>query len=68
MTGSDLIVLAPWLIFVVGLSVVCFLLLRSTRASGPRQSLRVRRSRRARRRHDPQEEQCREKNAEARTL
>jgi hypothetical protein len=68
MTGSDLIVLAPWLVFVVGLSVVCFLLLRSTRASGPRRSLRARRSRRARRRHDPQEEQCREKNAAARTL
>ena len=67
MTGSDLIVLAPWLVFVVALSVVCLLLLRSTRASGPRRSLRGRRPRRARRsrrRHDPQEEQCREKNAE----
>jgi heme exporter protein D len=70
MTGSDLIVLAPWLVFAVGLAVVCLLLVRSTRAAGPRRSLRVRRSRRARRsrrRHDPQEEQCSEKNAEART-
>ena len=68
MTGSDLIVLAPWLVFVVGLAVVFLLLLRSTRASGPRRSLRARRSRRPGRRHDPQEEQCRKKNAAARTL
>jgi hypothetical protein len=63
MTGSDLIVLAPWLVFAVGLTVVCLLLLRSTRASGHRRSLRTRRSRR---RHDPQEPKCHEKNAEAR--
>jgi hypothetical protein len=69
MTGSDLIVLAPWLVFAVGLAVVCLLLLRSTRAAGSRRSFRAfraRRSRRARRRHDPQEMRCRENNAQAR--
>ena len=69
MTGSDLIVLAPWLVFAVGLAVVCLLLLRSTRASGSRRSFRAfraRRSRQARRRHDPQEMRCRENNAQAR--
>ena len=40
MTGSDLIVLAPWLVFAVGLAVVCLLLLRSTRAAGSRRSFR----------------------------
>jgi hypothetical protein len=69
MTGSDLIVLAPWLVFAVGLAVVCLLLLRSTRASGSRRSFRTfraRRSRRPRRRHDPQEMTCPENNAQAR--
>ena len=41
MTGSDLIVLAPWLVFAVGLAVVCLLLLRSSRASGSRRSFRT---------------------------
>ena len=62
MTGSDLIVLAPWLVFAVGLTVICLLLLRSTRARGHRRSFRTRRSRR----HHPQETRCPEKNAEAR--
>ena len=75
MTGSDLIVLAPWLVFAVGLAVVCLLLLRSSRASGSRRSFwssqafrvfRARRSRRPRRRHDPREMRCRENNAQAR--
>ena len=69
MTGSDWIVLAPWLVFAVGLAVVCLLLLRSTRAAGSRRSFRTfrgRRSRRPRRRHDPQEMRCRENNAQAR--
>ena len=69
MTGSDLIVLAPWLVFAVGLAVVCLLLLRSTRASGSRRSFRMFRARhlrRPRRRHDPQELRCRENNAQAR--
>ena len=81
MTGSDLIVLAPWLVFAVGLAVVCLLLLRSSRASGSRRSFRTfrtsrasrafrafraRRSCRPRRRHDPQEMRCRANNAQAR--
>ena len=69
MTGSDWIVLAPWLVFAVGLAVVCLLLLRSTRASGSRRSFRTfraRHPRRPRRRHDPQEMRCRENNAQAR--
>jgi hypothetical protein len=69
MTGSDLIVLAPWLVFAVSLAVVCLLLLRSTRAAGSRRSFRTfraRRSRRPRRRHDHQEMRCRENNAQAR--
>ena len=69
MTGSDLIVLAPWLVFAVGLAVVCLLLLRSTRAAGSRRSFRMfraRHPRRPRRRHDPQELRCRENNAQAR--
>jgi hypothetical protein len=70
MTGSDLIVLAPWLVFAVGLAVVCLLLVRSTRATGARRSFRSfrarRPARRSRRRHDPQEMRCRENNAQAR--
>lgn len=72
MTGSDLIVMAPWLVFAVALAVVCLLLLRSThstRAPGSRRSsrtFRARRSRRPGRRHDPQEMTCRENNAQAR--
>ena len=62
MTGSDLIVLAPWLVFAVVLAVIC-LLLRSTRAAGQRRSFRTRRSPR---RHDQAETRCPEKNAEAR--
>ena len=63
MTGSDLIVLAPWLVFAVVLAVICLLLLRSTRAAGQRRSFRTRRSPR---RHDQAEPRCPEKNAEAR--
>jgi hypothetical protein len=63
MTGADLIVLAPWLVFAVGLAVVCLLLLRSTRAAGTRRPFRIRRSRR---RPHPQETRCRENNAQAR--
>ena len=63
MTGSDLIVLAPWLVFAMVLTVICLLLLRSTRAAGHRRPVRTRRSRR---RHDQAETRCPEKNAEAR--
>ena len=34
MTGTDLIVLAPWIAFAIGLAAICLLLLRSRRASG----------------------------------
>jgi hypothetical protein len=44
MTGSDLIVAAPWIIFGVGLAVLCIRLLRARR-SAPRSPT-------ARRRHD----------------
>ncbi len=36
MTGTDLIVLAPWIVFAAGLAVIGVLLLRSRRASGSR--------------------------------
>jgi hypothetical protein len=39
-TGTDLIVLAPWIAFAVGLAAICFLLLRSRRASGSQRSPR----------------------------
>ena len=32
MTGTDLIVLAPWIVFAAGLAVICLVLLRSHRA------------------------------------
>ena len=41
MTGTDLIVLAPWIVFIAGLAVICVLLLRSRRASGPGPSGRL---------------------------
>ena len=76
MTGTDLIVLAPWIVFAVGLAVICLVLLRSHRASGPRPRRSPGRSPRpvparpggagAGRRPDPQETRCPEKNAEAR--
>ena len=40
MTGTDLIVLAPWIAFAVGLAAICLLLLRSRRASGSQRSPR----------------------------
>jgi hypothetical protein len=80
MTGTDLIVLAPWIVFIAGLAVICVLLLHSRRASGsrpqrPPRSARSARSARDARdapasrelasRPDPQETRCRENNAEA---
>jgi hypothetical protein len=61
MTGIDLIVLAPWIVFAVGLAVIGLLLLRSRRASGPRP--------RGRRPgppavSNPEETRCPEKNAQ----
>ena len=40
MTGTDLIVLAPWIAFAIGLAAICLLLLRSRRASGSQRSPR----------------------------
>jgi hypothetical protein len=72
MTGSDLLVLAPWIIFIAGLAVICVLLLRSRCASGSR----LRRpppsapgapaGREPAHRQDPQEATCRENNAQPR--
>lgn len=76
MTGTDLIVLAPWIAFGAGLAVICLVLLRSHRASGPRPRRSPHRSSRpvqgatANRVRagcpDPQETRCPEKNAQAR--
>jgi hypothetical protein len=71
MTGTDLIVLAPWIVFIAGLAVICVLLLRSRRASGsrpqrpPRSARDVPASREPASGPDPQETRCRENNAEA---
>ena len=40
MTGTDLIVLAPWIAFAIGLAAIWLLLLRSRRASGSQRSPR----------------------------
>ena len=63
MTGTDLIVLAPWIAFAVGLATICLVLLRSRRASGSRP--------RGRRPSppavsNPEEATCSEKNAKVR--
>ena len=71
MTGTDLIVLAPWIVFIAGLVVICVLLLRSRRASGSRHQRPPPSARDARAgqepasRPDSQETRCRENNAEA---
>jgi len=36
MTGSDLIVLAPWIVFAVALAAICLFLFRSRHESRPR--------------------------------
>ena len=62
MTGTDLIVLAPWIAFAVGLAAICLLLLRSRRASGP--GPRPMSGPPAA--PNPEETRCPEKNAKAR--
>jgi len=64
MTGTDLIVVAPWIIFAAALTVVCIRLFRARRAS------RQHASRRApdpepERCPDPQGTQCPKNNAQA---
>ena len=72
MTGSDLLVLAPWIVFIAGLAVICVLLLRSRGASGsrprrpPRSAPGDPTGREPADRKDSQEARCRENNAEAR--
>ena len=72
MTGSDLIVLAPWIVFIAGLAIICVLLLRSHRASGsrprqpPRSAPGAPTGREPANRKDSQEARCRENNAQAR--
>ena len=79
MTGADLIVLAPWIAFAVGLAVVCVLLLRSQRPTRPPRppwpprdprsapgASRAPADSEADSRPDPQETRCQQKNAEAR--
>jgi len=77
MTGSDLLVLAPWIVFAVALAAICVLLLRSrheSRArhrrpgrpfSGPAGSASPA-DREPASCANPQEARCREKNAQAR--
>jgi hypothetical protein len=71
MTGTDLIVLAPWIVFIAGLAVICVLLLRSHRASGsrpprpPRSAPGAPAGQEPAHRQDTQEARCRENNAEA---
>jgi len=81
MTGSDLIVAAPWIAFAVALAIVCILLLRSDRASrrgpgrpfppssdlaDPMPRRRRRRTDHKDNRPDPQEARCPEEDPEAR--
>ena len=49
MTGTDLIVLAPWVVFAVALATIFLFLLRAHRAPGPRGARRARQPRRAQR-------------------
>jgi hypothetical protein len=57
MTGTDLIVVAPWIIFAAGLSIVCIRLLRARRASGRHAAKPPQRP------SHPQEARCPNKNA-----
>ena len=67
MTGTDLIVLAPWIVFAAGLAVIGFLLLRSRRVSRPRpRATRSRRPPRPPGRPNPEEARCSKPNAQAR--
>jgi hypothetical protein len=79
MTGTDLLVLAPWIAFAVVLAVICVLLFRSQRASRPprppwpprfpgsaRKAPGAPADQEPGSRPDPQETRCQEKNAEAR--
>jgi hypothetical protein len=70
MTGSDLLVLAPWIVFIAGLAVICVLLLRSRSGSRlrrpPRSAPGAPAGREPANCQDPQEARCRENNAQPR--
>jgi hypothetical protein len=72
MTGSDLLVLAPWIVFIAGLAVIGVLLLRSRCASGsrprrpPRSAPGADAGREPASRQNPREARCCENNAQAR--
>jgi hypothetical protein len=61
MTGSDLIVAAPWIAFAVTLAIVCFLLLRLDRASRSTRRRRIKDASEKDGHHDQQEARCPEK-------
>jgi hypothetical protein len=70
MTGTDLIVLAPWIVFAAGLAVICLVLLRSRHAPRPRRPSRPFPGTPADREPascaNPQETRCPENNTETR--
>ena len=71
MTGSDLLVLAPWIVFAVALAAICLLLFRSRHESGSRPRRRPRpfsgpADREPASCANPQEARCHEKNPQAR--
>jgi hypothetical protein len=73
MTVSDLMVLAPWIVFTVGLAIIGVALLRAHRASRPQRPPRPPRpfsevpaDRPQAGRANSQETRCRENNAQAR--
>jgi hypothetical protein len=63
MAGTDLIVLAPWILFAAGLAAIGLLLFRSHRASRPRPRGRRPGPPAA---SNPEETRCPDKNAGAR--
>ena len=69
MTGSDLLVLTPWIVFIAGLAVICVLLLRSRSGSRfrrpPRSAPGAPAGQEPANDQDTQEARCRENNAEA---
>jgi hypothetical protein len=65
MTGTDLIVAAPWIIFAAALAVVCIRLFRARRASRQHASRRDATKAESERCPHPQGTQCPNNNAQA---
>jgi hypothetical protein len=65
MTGTDLIVAAPWIIFAAALAVVCIRLFRARRASRRHASRRAAAQAQPERCPHPQGTQCPKNNAQA---